>query len=110
MLQGIYSVNFRSSHDHGDGLIVADNGKVNGGDKFCVYRGTYKGEDGSLEAEIHVTLHGAGGVTIFGPNVREFHLRLTGSVSGASINLSGQVVEQPGLKMTLNGRKLADVA
>lgn len=110
MLQGIYSVNFRSSHDHGDGLVVADQGKVNGGDKYCVYRGTYKGEGDNLEAEIHVTLHGTVGVTIFGPNVREFHLRLTGNASGMGLSLSGQVVEQPGLKMTLNGRKLADVA
>ena len=110
MIEGIYRINFHSTQDLGEGIIVASNGKINGGDKFCVYRGTYTSENGATKADVHVSLHNPAGVTVFGPQIKEFQLMLSGTATGENFQLISQIAEQPNLKMTLYGAKLSDLA
>jgi hypothetical protein len=110
MVSGIYSLTFKSSLGYfGEGWALVDNGRVYGGDERYLYRGCYIDEEGSLKAEIQVSLYrNQRPVSVFG-FLSEFQLELLGSSKEDQFILSGKVVKQPILSITIEGKKIADL-
>lgn len=110
MVPGIYSLTFKSSLGYlGEGWALLDNGRIYGGDNRYFYRGRYADEEGSLKAEIHVSLYRKEKpVSVFG-FLSEFQIELLGSTKGEGFILSENVVNQPILAITIEGKRIADL-
>ncbi len=110
MTPGIYSISFKSSLGYlGKGLALIDQGKVYGGDTRYLYRGCYINEENSLQAEIQISLYrNEKPVSVFG-FLSEFQLKLFGSSMEEEFILTGSVVKQPILAITIEGKKVADL-
>jgi hypothetical protein len=109
MLEGLYSVKFNSNMGSwGAGVALFTNGKVYGGDASYYYMGTANVEGENVSARIHVGHHQGERMSIFG-SLNEFNLEVSGTPSGDSFSLSGHVVEQPNMKITISGRKISAI-
>lgn len=111
MNPGIYSMTFKSSLGYfGEGWALMDKGKVYGGDNRYLYRGRYENAEDSLKAEVRVSLyrHRDKPVSIFG-FFEQFDLKLLGHSKGDEFTLMGEVVTQPILSITIEGKKIADL-
>jgi hypothetical protein len=62
----------------------------------------------NVSARIHVGHHQGERMSIFG-SLNEFNLEVSGVPSGESFSLSGHVVEQPNMRITISGRKIGDL-
>lgn len=112
MKTGIFHVKFSSPQDNwGEGLAVFDHGKVNGGDHGYLYLGSYKMSDNKIEAALKVVRWNQSIEAIFG-NIPEFDLKVIGTYSDGndSFEVSGLVVQQPQMKITISGTKLSELA
>ena len=109
MSDGIFEVSFRSSiQDFGGGLIVIKDGSVNGGDAHFLYRGTFTESGGIAKATIKVDKWKAGNISVV--KIDNFQIEFTGSIANGLLNLSGHVSGQPTLTITVQGRKVGEVA
>lgn len=109
MLEGMYSVKFSSNVGNwGTGVALFTNGKVYGGDASYYYKGTASVEGQGVSARIRVAHHQGERMSIFG-SLNEFNLEVSGAPSGDSFSLSGHVVEQPNMKITITGRKISEL-
>lgn len=108
---GIYHVRFSSSQDLGEGIVVIQNGSVNGGDYGYAYSGRFTpNNNGAVEVRLSVTQWNRGVASIFG-NISAFNLSLSGSqAADRSFVLTGNVVEQPTLSMTVVGKFIANAS
>jgi hypothetical protein len=113
MKSGIYHLKFSAvpSSNFGEGLAVFKDGKVNGGDLGYIYRGTYEISDSKLTAKIKLNRWNPVITSIFG-SFPEFDLDLTGHLppDGSLFYVEGAVVQNPSLRITINGRRLGDAA
>jgi hypothetical protein len=111
MKPGIYHVKFAavSSHNVGEGLAVFGDGKVNGGDPGYIYQGSYELVESKVKAKLHVKRWNPSFVSIFG-NFAEFDLAFEGQMPAdwSLFYAEGTVVQYPQLRITVNGRRLAD--
>lgn len=109
MFEGIYSVQFSSptTRDNGTGTVIFTGGKVYGGDQSYYYKGSLTVEGNQVSGTLQVVRHRPG-ESIFGP-LTNFHLNLAGTVSEGSVNLQGNVVEQPNLQIRIDGTKVSDL-
>lgn len=109
MLEGLYSVKFSSNIGNwGAGVALFTNGKVYGGDASYYYAGPATVNGQSVSARIHVGHHQGERMSIFG-SLNEFNLEVSGIPSGDSFSLTGHVVEQPNMKITITGRKISEL-
>ncbi|WP_312299223.1 GrlR family regulatory protein [Stutzerimonas nitrititolerans] len=111
MNSGIFEVSFRSSiQDFGEGLVVIKDGTVNGGDAHYLYTGQFAESSGTTNAKIKVQMWKAGSTSIV--NIDNYELDLTGTIDfeHGALRLRGQVVGQPSLVVSVEGRKIADAA
>lgn len=107
MEEGIYSVTFESSsREWGIGLVVVENGKIQGGDLSFIYRGKYKIDGDLLKADIHVSHYRGEPISIFG-SIMDFNLRLSGNFTGNSFKIKGSIVEQPQFLIQVTGEKVS---
>ena len=113
MKPGIYHVKFSAaaSSNFGEGLAVFKDGKVNGGDMGYLYRGSYEISDSKVIAKLKVKRWNPAVTSIFG-SFPEFDLDLTGHMppDASLFYAEGPVVQNPKLRMTVNGRRLDDAA
>lgn len=109
MISGIYFVEFRAStRNVGAGLVIIDDGVVNGGDATYLYRGRFDHYAGSLRASIEVSHYRGEVNAVMGP-FREFTLNLSGSADERQFVLSGGSPTIPGVTIELIGRKVANL-
>ena len=112
MKLGIYHVKFTSAQQsYGEGLAVFKDTSINGGDTGYVYLGSFSIDATNVSAKIKVKRWNHGAVSIFGP-LQDFDLDLKGTVApdAASFSVTGSVVQMPGMKITINGRRVSDAA
>ena len=109
MKPGIYAVKFSavSSSNFGEGLAVFKDGKVNGGDLGYFYRGSYEISDSRVTAKLKVKRWNPA----FG-SFPEFDLDLTGHIppDWSLFHAEGFIVQNPQLRLTIDGRRLDDAA
>jgi hypothetical protein len=113
MKPGIYHVKFSpvAGTVFGEGLVIFREGTVNGGDPGYLYQGSYKITGDKLAAKLHVKRWNPAWASVFG-NLVEYDLDLTGQMpaDGSLFYAEGAVRQHPQLKLTVNGRRLADAA
>ena len=121
MIKGLFAVNFTASRGNfGRGVIViTPEGRIYGGDADYYYTGTLEQNGGALSGHIAVANHSGEHSSVFGP-VARFSLRVVGELDPASadgspadvqqMSLTAQVVEMPGMQLTVHCRKVSDVA
>ena len=113
MKDGIYHVQFASALGAaGEGLVVVKDGSVNGGDAGYLYLGRLVGSEGTaLGGQLHIKRWNPAHVSVFGP-IDSFALNVTGQTSAAndSFTVSGGMPGQPGMSITIRGRRLAEAA
>jgi len=113
MKPGIYAVKFSavSSSNFGEGLAVFKDGKVNGGDLGYFYRGSYEISDSRVTAKLKVKRWNHAVASIFG-SFPEFDLDLTGHIppDWSLFHAEGFIVQNPQLRLTIDGRRLDDAA
>lgn len=114
-LEGLWTVSFQSNFQtFGTGVAVFIRDRILGGDSNYYYDGNVKIHEGTLlaggkgEATIKVVRFNKAGMAIFG-NVDSFTLRVAGDVSASSVELHGNMAEQPNMKITIKGQKIASV-
>ena len=103
MLEALWSVEFGSNVGSiGAGVAVFETGRVLGGDSAFMYVGNYKTDSGVVHSEIRVTKYNnlSGMQSIFGP-LTSFNLKVSGKADPKEMVLTGSVVEQPQLQITI---------
>ncbi len=110
MQDGIYHVRFSSSvGGSGEGLVVIKQATVNGGDVGYLYVGQLTADGETLSGRLNIKRWNPGQNSVFGP-LDNFELRLSGTRTGNSFNVSGGIPSKPGLTITIAGRFLSPAA
>lgn len=111
MQDGIYHVTFSSSLGAaGEGLAVVKNGTVNGGDAGYLYQGGLSQNGEQVSGTLQISRWNRNMVSVFGPLDR-FALQLSGAAAANdSFTVTGGIPNQPGLAITIRGRRLAEAA
>ena len=111
MLEALWSVEFGSNLGLiGAGVAVFETGRILGGDSAFMYVGNYKTVNGTVQANIHVTRYNniSQMQSIFGP-LTSFHLSVSGKADQQSMVLTGTVVEQPQLQITIQATRRVEL-
>jgi len=89
--------------------VVFETGRVFGGDSIMIYTGKYRVVNGMIEADIHVDTYASqpGMASIVG--LQTFDLKVTGTPARDQVTLSGHVVQNPNLKMTITAVRRAEL-
>src|SRR5271169_2753966 len=103
-LDGLWTVYFRLGF-FGTGVVVFKDNRLLGGDTYYYYDGNFKLQDNRVDATIRVVRFNLTGVAIFG-NLDSFNLNVTGDISGAEMQLHGNMSEQPDMKIEINCKKI----
>lgn len=104
MKDGIYFVTFsRDSQEYGEGVVVVQDNKINGGDYVCVFKGKVTGN----KLALNVTQHNLSIATIFG-NIQSFIMLLTIEETENGYALSGYVENIPNLNVKATLRYLGE--
>jgi rRNA processing protein Gar1 len=110
-IEALWSVEFSSNVGSiGAGVAVFETGRVLGGDSAFMYVGSYKTDNGTVHSDIHVTKYNNIGhmQSIFGP-LTSFHIKVSGKTDPQSMVLTGVVVEQPQLQITIKATRRAEL-
>jgi hypothetical protein len=108
-LEGLWTVSFQSNFQtFGTGVAVFIHDRILGGDTFYYYDGNVKVQDNRAEASIRVVRFNKAGMAIFG-NLDSFNLKVSGDIAASDIELHGNMVEQPNMKITIKGKKITNV-
>lgn len=99
---GLYLVKFSTPLGEGTGVAYLSDAKLYGGDSMMAYVGKFKEDGESVEAEVRVFRHSnvPGMESVLGTNSAT--LKLSGSVSGSSANLSGSAPQAPGVQLSVS--------
>lgn len=110
MIEGLFAVNFTANAGNfGRGVAAfTPEGKVHGGDADYFYQGTLQENGGELSGQITVTNHSGVPNSVFGP-VNSFTLRVSGRAAGPQFVLTAEVVEMPGMRLSINCRKVGEL-
>lgn len=112
MNDGIYYVEFSGNgQSFGFGVIVFDSGKINGGDPGFVYTGSAKVNGQQISAELSIKQWNKSKQSVF-PGTNNYVLNVTGSIApdGKSFKASGGPQGNPGLKFSVQGTFIGDLA
>ncbi|MCJ7777103.1 MAG: hypothetical protein MUP16_02165 [Sedimentisphaerales bacterium] len=109
MLNGIYQVQFMANNkSFGMGLILIENGRVNGGDLSYIYQGRFDYYGDDIQALIEVKHYSGPAISVMGP-LQEFSLNLSGKQSGEIFEVAGGIPGVPELSIKIVGRKVAEI-
>lgn len=109
MISGIYFVEFRANNnDTGQGLVVIDNGKINGGDHSYLYRGRLDIYGEELKAAISVS-HYRGELDSVMGALKNYTLNLSGKLIGDNFDVSGGIPNIPNVSIRILGKKVSDL-
>ncbi|WP_084517659.1 GrlR family regulatory protein [Desulfatiglans anilini] len=105
-LEGLWTVSFQSNfQSFGAGVAVFSQNQILGGDSSYYYNGNATIKDNKVESKIHIVRFNKMGTSIFG-NLDSFYLNVTGNISIPTMQLSGCMIEQPTMKITLQCNKV----
>ncbi len=106
-LEGLWKVFFQSNFQTiGSGVAVFLNDRILGGDSSYYYDGSVKIQGNKAEANINIVRFNKGGMpSIFG-NLDSFSLMVSGDIGATDIELHGNMVQQPNMKITIKGKKI----
>lgn len=108
-LEGLWTVSFHSNFQtFGTGVAVFINDRILGGDTAYYYDGNVKVQDNRAEASIRVVRFNKAGMAIFG-DLDSFNLKVSGDIAVPNMELHGNMVEQPNMKITIKGKKITSV-
>lgn len=100
-IDGLWSVEFQSnSQTFGAGVVVINNGRIQGGDSAFMYNGTLREESAVIHGDLEVSKHCFSAISIFGPT-DHFHLKITGASDPQNLILEGYMVENPQQKINI---------
>lgn len=109
MVNGMYSVSFTGPAGlGGSGVGAVKDGSINGGDAGYGYLGKFQVDGSKVSATLRIVQHKAGHMSVFGP-LTDFNLALTGTTEGEQFSLTGAIPGQPNQKITIRGRKFAEM-
>ena len=106
---GTYAAWFKTPLKQGTGLAHLADGRIDGGDSFMTYAGTYRLIGDRFTAILQVTRHSEGPASVFG--VDNFTLNLQGKLAGKIASFTAQTDEVPDMVLegTLIRREQEDV-
>lgn len=108
-LNGLWTVSFQSNFQtFGTGVVVFIGDRILGGDAFYYYNGTVKIEGDKVDANIKIVRFNKAGMAIFG-DLDSFSLKVFGDISDPRMELRGNMVEQPNMKITITCQKITSV-
>jgi hypothetical protein len=109
-LEGLWTVFFQSNFQTiGSGVAVfLHDDRILGGDTSYYYDGKVKIEGSRAEASIKVVRFNKTLMSIFG-NLDSFTLKVSGDIAAPEMELHGNMVEQPNMKITIKGKKITNV-
>jgi hypothetical protein len=87
---GVYSVHFETLAGEGDGVVVATDDKIRGGDATFVYFWTLAQTDNGFTAQLETKRHAEGRASVF--NMEPVHIHLTGKSEGQNAVCTGTAV------------------
>ncbi len=110
-IDGFWTVNFDSNSGNlGSGVVVIDKGRVFGGDSGFMYTGNVNVEGSIVHVDIDISRHSDFPIqSIFG-QMSNFHLKVSGSPNSENFVLTGNLVENPALTITIVGVRRAELA
>ena len=97
-VEGFWLVQFTGVQGWGGGAVTLIGGQLFGGDSGFFYTGSYKTQNDTLNARIHVRRYIDSVATVMGRD--EFDLELTGIKQGNTITITGAI---PGTSLRLKG-------
>lgn len=107
--EGLWTVSFQSNFQtFGSGVAVFTHNRILGGDSSYYYQGSVKTDGSKVEASINVVRFNKEGNAIFG-NIDSFNLRVTGDIRDSDMELSGNMVEQPNMKISIQCKKISSL-
>jgi|SRR5690606_1867458 len=105
MLNGLWSLAFRTPINWGGGAIVIQDGRVLGGDGGFTYIGNISEAGGKLKGSVSVKHVNTNWPPLI-PGLPSYELSVEGSVQGDSFTLHGTVVGVPvAPKLVIEGKK-----
>lgn len=106
---GLFSIKFiANNRDFGSGVVVIQEGSVNGGDGNYYYQGHFDYYEQEARAVIQVTHHHGPLNSIMGP-LRAFTLNVSGRISESGFEMSGGVHAFPGVTIHIQGLWIAEL-
>lgn len=107
LVDGRYSVWFKTSSGGGTGVVVLTDGKVSGGDTVLSYTGHCEQMGDQFKATIATKRHSAGQPSIFG--IDDVDIALVGrSNEGPTASCAGTVKQAPGVTLEATLVRRAD--
>ena len=108
-LSGIFYVEFAWSRNiSGAGLVVIDDGVVNGGDAMYLYQGKLVQYGGEVRATINVKHYRGDVDSVMGP-LKRFTLKLSGTSTDSQFVLEGTTDSVPDAVIKMMGKKVAEI-
>ncbi len=108
-LQGLWTVFFQSNFQtFGSGVVLFMGDRVLGGDAAYYYDGNIKLQSNMVEISVKVVRFNKAGTAIFG-NLDAFNLKVSGDISASNMELHGNMVEQPNMKITIKCQKITSL-
>ena len=109
MLSGLFAVEFIANNNQfGAGIVVISEGTINGGDLSYLYQGHFEYYEQEIKASIEVRHYSGQRNAVMGP-LNNFTLILSGRFSEGSFSVTGGIPNMPNLRITINGRKIAEL-
>lgn len=92
MLDGLWTIEYEGdAYLAGGGIAVVHAGEVLGGDSWYFYQGSMTQDGPLITANVKAKAFISGATTVFGPAVKEFSVRLHGTISNANL-IRGKLV------------------
>jgi hypothetical protein len=93
LVNGRYSVWFKTSSAGGTGIVVLTDGKISGGDTVISYNGHYEQDGDQFNATISTKRHSPGQASVFG--IDNVDITLFGRKNNVTIWCTGTVKQAP---------------
>ncbi|WP_291570234.1 hypothetical protein [Bradyrhizobium sp.] len=106
LVNGKYAAWFRTPLGEGTGTIILRDGNVSGTDTVMAYSGSYRQDGDDFSAEIAVTRHSAGQLSVFG--IDDVDIALTGKSTGLTASCRGRSKQPPGMAFDATIIRMAD--
>jgi hypothetical protein len=107
-LEGLWTVFFQSNFQtFGTGVAVFINDRILGGDSHYYYDGKVQVDGSFGKATIKIVRFNKEGMAIFG-DLDSFNLEVSGNIAPSNMELHGNMVEQPSMKITIQCKKTSD--
>lgn len=109
MFNGLWTIEFISTiNRYGSGVLVANDGKLLGGDNGYYYSGDYRIEGDTIQGKVAVTRYNQNIISVFG-NLDQFSLSFSGQIKKDSMEAAASFDNMPELKVKIICKKKVDL-